>query len=75
VTAYDPQGAVELISIRAALGMTQVAFAKRLGISQGALSQLENGKRRVTVALVLAARYLAIEGGVWVWPVDPDGGL
>jgi len=38
--------------IRKALGLTEVEFAERLGISAGMVSLIESGKRQPTLALL-----------------------
>lgn len=45
---------MELVTIRAELGMTQAAFAEALGVSPGYIGDLERGHRKLS--LVVASR-------------------
>jgi transcriptional regulator with XRE-family HTH domain len=49
----------ELRAIRSLLDLTQVAMAKRLGISEREYRRFETGERRIPVILEIAARCLA----------------
>jgi len=44
---------LKLKAARKAAGLTQVEIAKRLGISDSFYSQLENGKRRLSLKMAL----------------------
>ncbi len=46
-------------ALRRALGLTQVKMAKKLGLSERALSRYETGRRRITKVLSIAVRCLA----------------
>lgn len=48
--------APELRQLRLDAGLTQREMAKRLHLSIGALSRLENGKRKISGPMAIAAR-------------------
>lgn len=50
----------KLKEVRKSLGLTQANIAKQLGISESYYSQLENGKRRMS--LVMAIKIASILG-------------
>ena len=49
----------ELRRIRLRLGLTQAAFAPRLGITSNSLARLERGERGVSETLALLAQVVA----------------
>jgi transcriptional regulator with XRE-family HTH domain len=48
--------APELRQLRLGAGLTQREMARRLGMSIGALSRLENGKRKISGPMAIAVR-------------------
>jgi transcriptional regulator with XRE-family HTH domain len=51
----------QLRQIRQRLGLTQVTFAPRLGITANSLARLERGDRRISETLALLVRVLATQ--------------
>ena len=60
-----PELALRVKALREQKGMSQEALARRIGISRPALSQIENGERRVTTGeLVRMSKEFDVSAGV-----------
>ena len=55
--------AAELCGLRKQAGITQAAFAERIGITANALARLERGERMVSEPVMRLARIVAKGGG------------
>jgi transcriptional regulator with XRE-family HTH domain len=55
---------MDIAEIRAGLGLTQAAFAQRLGVSPGHVGDLERGHRRLTVELAAKIEEVSDRRGI-----------
>jgi transcriptional regulator with XRE-family HTH domain len=73
----DSTAAIELGSIRSALGMTQEAFAKELGVAQGVVSSWEGGQYAPSAENYMRLGNLAEERKLYLkaqWCFEQAGG-
>lgn len=55
---------MDIAEIRSSLGLTQAAFAARLGVSPGHVGDLERGHRKLTIKLAIRLEEISERPGI-----------